>query len=215
MKSHGNDMSSEPTPSRRDQNKERTRRALLSAARRLFAERGFDKVTISAICSEADVGRRTFFRYFPTKESLVFIEHEERLARLLKMLASGPADEPVFTTLRRLSRVFAEQYMADKEGIIAHQKFLASSTVLVAKEREIDRRWEASIAKLFRQRAGAEGPEVERWAGVVAGAAMGTVRATLRYWFVNGGTEDLVKLGEEALDSLETGFQHGWGAGAN
>jgi hypothetical protein len=41
---------------------------------------------------------------------------------------------------------------------------------------------------------------------VLAGAAIGVIRATMRYWFSSGGKTDLAKLGDEALDRLERGF---------
>ena len=58
-------------PSRRARKKERTRQEIFSAAMELFAARGFDAVTIEAICEAADVARATFFLHFPTKASLL------------------------------------------------------------------------------------------------------------------------------------------------
>ncbi len=66
----------EPTnpsqPSRRARKKARTRRQIYEAAMELFADDGFDGVTISSICDRADVGRGTFFLHFPTKSALLF-----------------------------------------------------------------------------------------------------------------------------------------------
>jgi AcrR family transcriptional regulator len=60
-----------PTATRRARKKERTRQEIFSAAMDLFAARGFDAVTIEAICESADVARATFFLHFPTKASLL------------------------------------------------------------------------------------------------------------------------------------------------
>jgi hypothetical protein len=61
------------------------------------------------------------------------------------------------------------------------------------------------MAQAFLARAGG-GPEAELHARVLAGAAIGVIRATMRHWFASGGTIDLARLGNEALDCLERGF---------
>src|SRR5262245_13915548 len=57
---------------RRARKKERTRREIFSAAMELFAARGFEAVTIDAICAAADVARGTFFLHFPGKAALLW-----------------------------------------------------------------------------------------------------------------------------------------------
>src|SRR6266540_1260609 len=59
-------------PSRRDQHKSRTRNALRAAALALFAAQGFDTTTTEEIAERAGVSVRTFFRYFPTMELVLF-----------------------------------------------------------------------------------------------------------------------------------------------
>ncbi|HWO62981.1 MAG TPA: helix-turn-helix domain-containing protein, partial [Umezawaea sp.] len=62
------------TAGRRERKKAATRQALADAALRLFLERGFDAVGVREIADAADVATTTLFKYFPTKESLVFDE---------------------------------------------------------------------------------------------------------------------------------------------
>ena len=63
----------EPAPDgRRDRKKLQTRAELVREAVRLFAERGYDNTTIEDITEAADVSARTFFRYFPSKEAVLF-----------------------------------------------------------------------------------------------------------------------------------------------
>jgi len=189
----------------REQKKERTRRALLAAANRRFQKAGFEATTIDEVCQDIGVSRRTFFRYFPDKESLAFPHRRERLQRFVELLASAPASESPVGGLRRISQIFAKEYMQNRESLLAQQRLIQTAPALLARENEIDRDWEAGMAQAFRARGGSE-PESELRARVLAGAAIGVIRATMRYWFASDGRGDLAKLGDEALDRLERGF---------
>ncbi|MGH2859431.1 MAG: TetR family transcriptional regulator, partial [Solirubrobacteraceae bacterium] len=61
----------EPSIGRREASKRATRAAIEQAARELFAQRGFDAVTVREIAERAGVTERTFYRYFPSKHELV------------------------------------------------------------------------------------------------------------------------------------------------
>jgi AcrR family transcriptional regulator len=100
-------------PSRRSRKKERTRRAIYDAALALFAERGFDGVTLEDICRRADVARATFFLHFPTKGALLF----EAVAGLTDDLREQLA-EPLPTAreeLQRVTRWVLERWAASRE----------------------------------------------------------------------------------------------------
>ena len=72
-------IAGEISESRRDRKKARTRRSIYDAAMSLFAERGFQSVTLAEICQAADVGRGTFFLHFPSKAALLY-EFNQRVA---------------------------------------------------------------------------------------------------------------------------------------
>ncbi|MBX6767891.1 MAG: TetR family transcriptional regulator, partial [Actinomadura rubrobrunea] len=88
-------------PGLRERKKRRTRRAIASAALRLFAERGYEETTIADIADAADVSPRTFFGYFPTKEDVVFAEVDDRLAEVRERLARRVPGETPLETVRR------------------------------------------------------------------------------------------------------------------
>lgn len=77
----------------RDDKKTRTREALRAAAFRLFLSKGFDRTTVDEIAGEAGVSRTTFFRYFPTKEAVVFERAREVGEVFRRWIAERPRGE--------------------------------------------------------------------------------------------------------------------------
>ncbi len=194
-----------PSRPQRERKKIATRRALVSAGIARFHRDGFEPTTIDVICEDAGISRRTFFRYFPTKEDLVFPHRRERLERFLELLHQAPETVSAIGSLRGVAQVFAKEYMQNREQLVAQQKLIQRTPALLAREHEIDLDWEAAIAQAFRERPGA-GQVSELRARVLAGAAIGVIRATMRHWFAHDGKPDLARLGDEALDLLEKGM---------
>ena len=83
----------------RQRKKDSSRRAIEDAAWELFAERGYDETSINDIAERANVAPRTFFRYFPTKEAVMYPQFEEVLQAVRDEFRRRPADEPVITSL--------------------------------------------------------------------------------------------------------------------
>jgi len=90
-----------PTPIR-----ERTRRLaqteLTMVAQDLFLEHGYDETTVDQIAAAAGMSKRTFFRYFPSKDDLVIGKYDLFGDRMAEALDARPADEPVWESLRRV-----------------------------------------------------------------------------------------------------------------
>ncbi|MEV1174322.1 helix-turn-helix domain-containing protein [Nonomuraea sp. NPDC049784] len=86
----------------RERKKQRTRRALVEAALRLFDEKGYEETTLAEIAAEADVSTRTFFSYFASKEDVVFYDSETRMERAAAALANREPGESPADVLRRI-----------------------------------------------------------------------------------------------------------------
>lgn len=196
-------------PTLRERKKARTREALVEAAQRLFAKQGYDSTTVDEIAAEAEVSRRTFFRYFPTKEAVVFPDNAERLERFRELLRAVEPGESPFASVRRACLGIAHELMESPERYAEQQRLVVASPALIAHELESDREWEAAIAEAL-LRAGAIStssinPDIQYRARILAGAAMGVVRATLKHWRDSGCAANLQDYAEEGLQMLENG----------
>ena len=85
----------------RDQKRERTRTALVEAATKLFLRDGYDQTRIADIASAADVGLRTFFSYFASKDELLFSDAATRVDTAIAAIDSRDPDEPPSAVLIR------------------------------------------------------------------------------------------------------------------
>lgn len=191
----------------RERKKAEAHAKVLDTAHKLFRRNSFDATTLEMICQESSISKRTFFRYFRDKESLVFPHREERLGHFVRFLKANEQIENPFDSLRAATKIFGAKYNENREHLHAQQAVIHSSQALLAREREIDKDWEREIAKAFSARS-MNNPDEDLWARVLAGAIMGVVRSTMTYWFERNCQDDLVQLGVDALEYLERGFPH-------
>jgi AcrR family transcriptional regulator len=171
---------------------------------RLFAEHGFDNVTVDEIAAAAGTSPRTFFRYFATKDEIV-LDYERRLQeRLLEALRSRPMTEGPVEALRQAYIATSRVEPADRQRVLQLGRILEAAPALRARasgERLAeDRAVAENIAERLRTRA--------RDARVrVIVAAMGAVSATeFRAWVDSGGKGDPAERISEALTLLEAGL---------
>jgi len=172
---------SEPTTGLRARKKEKTRQLIAETARRLFAERGFERVTIAEIARAAEVAEKTVFNYFPTKEDLVYWRlgsFEEELLATVRERAHG---EPALAAFRRFvlaQRGLLGRFDPDaRERLAGFTRMIDESPALRAREQQIFARYTASLARLLAAEAADD--DVEAW--VAANAMMGVHRALVAY----------------------------------
>jgi AcrR family transcriptional regulator len=132
-------MESEPRPdSLRDRKRLRARESIRRAALELFAERGFDEVTVTDIAERAEVGRTTFFRYFGDKQEVLFSDDEEEVAAVAAETPAPP--KPIGSSLRDALRAtraivvtFVERITADAVAYERHQRLVNEHPELYAR----------------------------------------------------------------------------------
>jgi AcrR family transcriptional regulator len=161
----------------RARKKEQTRRVIGEAAAQLFAERGFDAVTVSEVARAADVSEGTVFNYFPAKEDLFYDQMEVFENALMDALRARPPGESVLEAFRRFVLDRSRGLDDEERGeIIAKAaRLIAGSPALQAREREIVARSTRTLADLIAAETRAAAADVQPW--VVANALMGVQRA--------------------------------------
>jgi AcrR family transcriptional regulator len=165
----------------RERKKQQTRELIAETARRLFAERGFDAVTVAQVAQAANVSEVTVFNYFPTKEDLVYggMEFfEETLLDAVRQRAPGESVLEAFCrpVLEGLERLAGEE---SAEVILAAGKLISASPGLESHEREIVARYTRLLADQLAEEAGTKPGDVE--AIGIASALMGVQRALVDY----------------------------------
>jgi AcrR family transcriptional regulator len=171
-------------------------------ALRLFAAKGFEATTIEEIAAAADVAPRTFFRYFPTKEEVVFwSEHQPLLAG---HVAARPADEPAGQALRRgLTDGLASFYDQDRERLLERSRLACRTPALQPRWRQQQAELAAGMAQLLAARLEASPDDLEVRA--LAAAVAAALFVAIEDWQAHDGHRDLGALIDRALGSVLAG----------
>ncbi len=200
----------------RERKKLRTRLRIAETAVGLFAERGFDRVTVADIARHADVSEATVFNYFPTKEDLIYGEMQAFEAKLLDAVRNRAPGESVLAAFRAFvlqSRgLLATDQPEAREKLATIARITMESQALRARERQIYDETTRALAELIAQDVGAREADIEPW--VVANALMGVHRALKdhvhRQVLAGKGGQrlarDVLAQGRKALALLEDGL---------
>ena len=167
----------------RERKKQQTREHIAETARTLFAERGFDRVTVAEIARAADVSEQTVFNYFPTKEDLVYWRLQSFEDELLGAIRERAPGESV---LEAFGRFVLEQRgllgtddPEARERLAALTRTIVESPALLDREQRIFAGYTASLAALLAEETGAAPGDVAPW--VAANAILGVHRALVDF----------------------------------
>ncbi len=215
--------SEERPPTRRERRKGETRRAIAGTARRLFAERGFEAVTVAEIAVVADVSTKTVFNHFPVKEQIFF--EADPLgwpAPELALRERAAGERPVDAIRRVMARPPADAGKgtgdagdagdaADAGTVAVHARIYRDSPALRSYSREMFAGQEHALREAIESGAGADdldgGPGAGGGlgAGVVAALVLAAVRevweSTLLRIAAGAAFEDAADLGRRELDA--------------
>jgi AcrR family transcriptional regulator len=167
----------------RERKKQQTRQLLEQTARRLFAERGFEQVSVVEIARAADVSEATVYNYFPTKEDLVYGRMQTFEDELLHAIRSRPTGEPVLAAFSRfileLRGLLAAKDPTAAEELASISRMIAGSPSLLAREAHILARYTDSLAALIADETDASPDDPRPW--ITANALISVHRAVLAF----------------------------------
>ncbi|MFI9590654.1 TetR/AcrR family transcriptional regulator [Nonomuraea sp. NPDC052265] len=195
----------------RERKKEQTRRRIAETALRLFAERGYDAVTVNEIAEAAGVAKVTLFAYFPGKECLVLDGVQEDPAAIVA--GRDPGRSPI-GALREHYRAMAARGAreVDVEGLLTRVRVIAATPALLAAVQQTHAGERYELAAALAGEAG--GPADDLTAQLMAAQITGAITALQEAFFhrLASGTplEEAGRLlagdVETAFDLLEYGF---------
>lgn len=165
----------------RERQKQQTRQLILETASRLFAERGFEAVTVAAVARAADVSEMTVFNHFRTKEDLFFAKMEFFEERLLDAVRERPPGVTALEAFRAPVIEGCNDLASGESGerIANAAALIGGSPALQMREREIVARFTERLAELLAAETGAHPADVEPRA--VAEALMAVHRTLVGY----------------------------------
>lgn len=162
----------------RERQRDRTREDIQTAAFMLFGESGFEGTTVAAISARAGVAIRTFFRYFPTKEDVVFGDHDGMVARLSAALESADPDDPPIWRVRQ-AVLAVQQPGHNRAREITRARLIAEVPSVRARSYQLAEAFEEVVAADLAKDLGSDIDGVAP-AMIIAGAVFGALRGARR-----------------------------------
>ena len=180
-----------------------SREELEQAAFALFEANGFDETTVDDIAAAAGIGRRTFFRYFPSKNDVPWGAFDRELDRMRVMLKDFAPEVPLMRAVRLalidFNYVPAEQVPLHRrrmELILRVPTLFAHSALRFTA-------WRQVVAEFVAERAGARPDELAPQA--IAHAVLGVALAAYEHW-LDDASADIGTLLDDAMGKLDAAF---------
>jgi mycofactocin system transcriptional regulator len=169
----------------------------------LFDSRGFEQTTVDDIAAAAGIGRRTFFRYFASKNDVVWGEFDAALARMRERLGASPDQLGLMATIRASLLEFNRVDEAEEPWLHRRMRFILRVPALQAHATLRYADWRAVLAEFVGTRLGV--PAASLVPQAIAHATLGVSVAAYEQWLARPevGLQDLLA---ESVNSLATGF---------
>jgi AcrR family transcriptional regulator len=182
----------------------RTRRQIADHAFALFMSQGFESTTIEQIATAAEVGTRTLYRYYPTKESLVVDFVESSLGAAVGELRKQPDDMPLPQALYAVIETVMRVTREDADRVLAVYRLSEQAPSVKARLAEQALRWRIEMAGEVSRRSGG-GEHADLVAALVAANAMNIIDITMRTWVMGGGARNPDTIAAEILRVMHEG----------
>ncbi len=197
-------------PGLRERKRLATRRAIQMAVLSLSSERGFDKVTVEEISARADVSPRTFFNYFPSKESAAIgdapaLQDDTAMASFL----AGGAEEDLMSGIARLIEAAVATFDDDVELLHLRRDIMHAHPQLFAMRMASMRTFEDELSAVVEERLSRDDPQLAADPAALRDRArlatlvsIGAIRHAWSSWAESGGRGPLGDRIHSAFDGL-------------
>jgi AcrR family transcriptional regulator len=169
--------------------RERTRRAvqseLMTVAMTLFLERGYERTTVEQIALAAGVSRRSFFRYFESKEDVLAVAFADTGAGIAEALRGRPSGESAWLALRRSFDLLVADIDTEPRTLQLARIMLESPALRPGQERKRST-WTGALADALEPRLRA-GAERSLRAAALGGAALACLATAQSAWVEDEG----------------------------
>ena len=190
--------------------RERTRRAvhreIAEAGMGLFLEQGFEETTIDQIAEAAGISRRSFFRYFATKEDVVLGDLIDRGHRVRSALIARPPEEEPWAAVRAALLALREEPGSDPEAELRIGRMLFEAPSLRTRHLEKHLAWQEMLApelsRRLRTATGLDEPSADHRATAIIAAALTCLDVATETWIHRDGDVPLEDLWDEAVAAV-------------
>jgi AcrR family transcriptional regulator len=191
-------------PSLRDKHKSQTARALRDASLKLFATQGYDATTTEEIAEKAGVSARTFFRYFPTKESLLYIGELDWIQSFAEGLAGQPKSMRDLEAIRATIVEITPRVARRRQSLLLFNRAIASSRTLRGLDHDHMQENTAIFAKAIAARRRQRSPDEA--AKLLASITLLAYRRALEVWLEGPSSVELADTVEKEFKVLSQLF---------
>jgi AcrR family transcriptional regulator len=187
--------------SRRQAHKMQTKRMLQLAALDLFAKLGYDETTTEAIADKAGVSPRTFFRYFATKESVLFVGESDWFQTFAEEYANQPLTLSDVDAMRATFVSLGPGWVKIRRSLLLYERAVASSPTLRGVVHDRQQNDIARLAEAIARREGRARPDERCY--LLGAIGLVSYRRVLTKWLAGPASADVAELVAAEFDILK------------
>jgi AcrR family transcriptional regulator len=195
-------MAEGEAPGLRERKKERTRAQIIETAIDLFLKNGYEQTTLDDVLGAVEVSRRTFFRYFESKEDLLIAWMDQLIEVACDAVRARPPSEPPLVAIRSAIRdTLGRLYEGNLPRFVAVQRFVAKTPPVRARQSERLGHCAEAICEPLAARMNLD-PQRDLAPRVLANCAIAIMECAIEAWIARDAAEDLLELVDEGFRTL-------------
>ncbi|MGY6653707.1 TetR family transcriptional regulator [Amycolatopsis sp. TRM77291] len=165
----------------------------------LFTRQGFENTTVDQIARAAGMTKRSFFRYFPTKEDVVFDGVDLTGEDVVADIAARPADEDPWDSLHHVFRARQDDIQAS-EQVLVTLRLIEATPALVGRLHQRRAEWRRRVSDALKDGRGAE---IDAYtADLLTNTATAVLDAVSSHWVRSGGKSDRRRLLDQGFTQV-------------